>query len=215
MAGRNINMLQSNADFTILTDEIWARNEITSSIISIPFKIEFTGTPGYKGMLKADVLFFKAEMRTRDTNIFCGQSIIFSNAELSSQRRTLRAQFDFRIAYEAINKIEKERKGDLTFSIAVTAQSAEHKEVILADNKTHSFVTGFDQASGHIDFQIAQSYWINKLLPATGHQSFRLIELPTASQIIPAEYEAALNELEEARNFICLAIMTRLPAIAE
>jgi hypothetical protein len=196
-------MLQANPDFTVLTDKIFARNEISGSTLIIPFKIEFTGTPsGYnKRMLKAQVLFFKGELRTKNSSILCGESIVFTNSMLSVQQKSFESQFQFSFSHEITNKIEKQRTGDLPMSIAVTAQTAEYEQIMLADNKNHTFITGFDKASGHVDFQIPQSNWVNNLLPQMGHQSFHLIELPTASQIIPAEYATSLKELEEAKKY--------------
>ena len=88
MSKGSISILYANPDFTVLTDKIFARNEFSVSTLMIPFKIEFSGTPGSKGMSKAEVLFFKGVLRTHSTSIFCGQSIVFENNELSTERRT-------------------------------------------------------------------------------------------------------------------------------
>jgi len=203
MSRGSIYMLQSNPDFTVLTEKIFARNEFSASTLIIPFKIEFSGTPGgyNKRMSKAEVLFFKGELRAKNSSIFCGESIVFTNCIFSADQKSIEAQFQFSFSHEIINKIEKQRTGDLALSIAVTAQTAEYEEIILEGKKSHSFITGFDKASGHVDFQIAQSNWVKNLLPQMGHQSFRLIELPTASQIISAEYATSLKELDEARKY--------------
>ena len=53
----------------------------------------------------------------------------------------------------------------------------------------------------HVNFQIPQSYWINKVLPQIGHDSLRLIELPSLSRIIPEEYSRSVKELDEAKRY--------------
>jgi hypothetical protein len=202
MSRGNISMLQSNPSFTVLTGRIFARNEFSVATLIIPFKLEFSETPGRysKMMSKAEVLFFKGELRTHSSSIYCGESTVFTNSILSAHQRSFESQFQFSFSHEITNKIEKQRTGDLPMSISVTAQTAEYEEIELG-NASRSFITGFDKASGHVDFQIAQSDWVKNLLPQMGHQSFRLIELPIASQIIPGEYATSMRELEEARKY--------------
>jgi hypothetical protein len=86
-------------------------------------------------------------------------------------------------------------KGDLSISPGLAIQAVEYHE---------NLVRGFNKGSGYVDFQIPQSYWVNNVFPGTGHKSFTLVELPAASQIIPAEYTRSLNELEEARKYFVI-----------
>ena len=66
MSNGHIYMLQSNPAVTVLTDQTFARNDMTGTTFIVPFTIEFSGTPGShnKRMSKAEVVFFKGELRT-------------------------------------------------------------------------------------------------------------------------------------------------------
>ena len=201
MSNGNIYFLGENPGFRILTDRIFARNERSSAILIIPFRIEFIGFGRRAKSFKAEVLFSKAELRAINSSIKCSESIMLANHQLSANQLSYESQFDFTINYETIAKIEKERKGDLTFSVAVAIEAAVYDEIIFEGNLNKQFVSEFSKGSGYIDFLVPQSSWVNTLLPQMGHDSFRLFELPKNSHIIPEAYSKSLNELEEAKRY--------------
>jgi hypothetical protein len=53
----------------------------------------------------------------------------------------------------------------------------------------------------YLDIKITQSQWINKILPKLGYKQYRLIELPSFSNIIPESYKISISELETASMY--------------
>ncbi len=62
-------------------------------------------------------------------------------------------------------------------------------------------MTDLTSAYCNISFEIPQSQWITKHLPALGWDSSRLIELPAANELIPEEYSQSLAELDKANEY--------------
>src|SRR5436190_6637872 len=203
MSRGTIYFLGENPDFRVITDQIFARNDISGATIIVPYRIEFSSfrTNGKSPASRAEVLFAKGELRTKDSSIKCSENIAFINHRLSKSQLSFESEFQFTIVHETMNKIENQRKGDLLFSLSVVLHAAVYEEIVFTNNQSKSFISDFDKGSGHIDFQIQQSYWVNKVLPQTGYDSFRLIELPSTSLIIPLEYKKSLNELDEAKKY--------------
>lgn len=202
MANGNIYMLGSNPDFTVQTDKIFARNDNSFATLLIPFKIEFSGSlrVNETNFAKAEVILFKGELRSNDSSILLGESIIMMNQTLTQTQRSFNAQFQFSFPTSIIEKIEKKRMSDMKFHIAVTGQIAEYGIISFTNNQSRSFVTGFEKPSGHVDFEIPQSQWV-KILNDVGYKPLRIYELPAASHIIPEEYSKSLKELDDANKY--------------
>ena len=64
MSSGNIHFLGENCRLMILADRKFVINEITSSTIIIPYKIEFSGShnSSYPKIVKAEILSTKAEL---------------------------------------------------------------------------------------------------------------------------------------------------------
>lgn len=197
MANGTINLLGQNASVTIFIEKIFSRNDISSATIIIPYMVDVGGFGGiiHRGISKAEILLVKSELRTKDSSLKIGEGLSIVSYNLTSTQTTYNGDLQFTIAHDSIHKIEQHRKGDLPISLGLAIQAAKYYGDV---------VSGFDKGNGYVDFQIPQSYWVNNVLPGIGHKSFTLVELPTASQIIPAEYARSLNELEEARKYFII-----------
>lgn len=202
MAKGTIHFLSENPDFEISADKIWARNSGSGATLVVPYRISFSGLGSRsKGdNLKYEVLAVKGELRTQ-SGILVGYSIQLTNYWLSNSELSFTGQLDFSFGYDVIQKIEKVRKGDIEFHLSVNFQTAIFKEYSNGEKTRDYLNTGYDRASGHIDFTIPQSSWVNTILPQTGYGTFRLIELPATSSVIPSEYAISLGELEEAKKY--------------
>jgi len=110
----------------------------------------------------------------------------------------------FPLTREALFYIEKYRNGNLTGYLLFNLQIAKYESFPVALGAVGTcpkYIRGFEISQGHTTFSIEQSQWINKILPALGHKTATLIELPSASIILPTEYSQSLAELEESRKF--------------
>lgn len=202
MAKGTINFLSENPDFEISADKIWARNDISGASLVVPYRIGFPslGSRSNGVSLKYEVLAVKSELRAQG-GILIGTSVQLTNYSLSNNEISFEGQLDFTFGYDVLQKIEKVRKGDIEFHISVNFQTAIFKEFSKGEKTRDYLNTGYDRSSGHIDFNIPQSSWVNSILPQTGYGTFRLIELPATSSVIPEEYAISLRELEEAKKY--------------
>lgn len=202
MAKGTIHFLSENPDFEISADKIWARNAGSGATLVVPYRISFSGLGSRsKGVnLKYEVMAVKSELRTQG-GIFVGNSIQLTNYWLTKSELSFEGQIDFNFGYDVIQKMEKVRKGDIEFHLTLNFQTAIFKEFSNGEKINNFLNTGYDRASGHIDFTIPQSSWVNSILPQTGYGTFRLIELPATSSVIPDEYGVSLRELEEAKKY--------------
>jgi hypothetical protein len=110
----------------------------------------------------------------------------------------------FPLTREALYYIEKYRNGNLTGHLLFNLQIAKYESFPVAQGVASTYpkyISGFENSQGHTTFSIEQSQWVNKILPALGHKTATLIELPTASVILPAEYTHSMAELEESRKY--------------
>ena len=92
-------------------------------------------------------------------------------------------------------------KGDVKFTINTSIKVAAYRDITFQNGSIHTHVSDFATGDGYINFEIPQSDWIKNMLPQLGHDSFRLIELPGTSQVIPTEYASSLKELEAAKKY--------------
>lgn len=193
MSRGNMYILGENPDFRVLTDQIFARNDFTGGTLIIPFRVEFSNfmRNGNNRLSKAEILWLKGELRT-EGGIRISEGTILDNHMISNSKLSFQSQFQFSFSYDVINQIESKRKDDLLLIVSIAGQAALYEEIAFSNNQNRSFISGFDKGSGHVSFQIPQSYWINRVLSQIGHDSLRLIELPSLSRIIPDEYSRSL-----------------------
>jgi hypothetical protein len=110
----------------------------------------------------------------------------------------------FPLTRECLFFIEKYRDGNLSGSLLFNLQIAKYESFPVAigtAGKYPNYISGFEICQGHTTFTIQHSQWINKILPALGHKTAILIELPTASVVLPAEYAHSMGKLEESRKY--------------
>jgi hypothetical protein len=152
---------------------------------------------------KIEIILMKAELRT-EKGIRCSETTILGNFYIVNTKLNFESQFRFSFPYDTLNRIEKERVGDMKFNLAISAQAAIYEEIIFTNKQSKIFVAEIDKGHGYVDFQIPQSMWVKSILSQTGHKSFRLVELPLRSSIIPEEYSTSLKELDEAERFFLI-----------
>jgi hypothetical protein len=192
-----------NVSFRVLTDKIFCRSEVIGGTLILPYRVEITGFNNYEKnhITKVDVLFTKGHLSLEKNGIKISENIAVPNVTISKSRPSFESQLEFSISHEIISKIEKNRNGDLFLLLSVALQAAIHEEITFPNNQKRSFVSGFDKGHGHINFHIPQSQWVSNILPQTGFDCFKIIELPTTSLLVPKEYKKSLDELDVARKY--------------
>jgi hypothetical protein len=205
MSRGNISFLGQNPDCRILTDQIFGRNDFAGGTIMVPFKIEFSGSimTGNRFLESAETLILKGELRT-EKGLRVSENTILENYRISNNQKAFESQFQFSFSNDVIYKIESERKGDLMLSLSIVIEAVLYEGMTFSNSQQRNFISGINKGGGHVQFQIPQSVWINKILPQIGHDSFRLIEIPSMSHLIPGEYSLSICELEEAKKYFLL-----------
>lgn len=205
MARASIHMLGSNKELTIVTDQIVGSGGANGPILMVPIKIDLG--KGFeinrRVISRVDVLSVKGELKSTPGEIQCSEGYKILTRNISGQT-VYEEYLNFPLTNEVVNKIEKYRIGKVTFWLQIYFQIGLYEEVTLNDGSVRSFMVGTETALGQIQFEIEQSRWVNSILPKLGHLSYKLIEIPLASQVLPAEYGASLAELEEARKYFDL-----------
>src|SRR4051794_6101128 len=134
MSRGTIHFLGENVTVTVFTDQIFARNEISSATLIIPYKVELAGFRGNKGTAagKVDVLNAKGQLRTKDSSIKLAESVTIRQHSLSGTQLSYECQFWFSVTHETISKLEKYRRGDLPLSLQLTLQAALYDEMVFS-----------------------------------------------------------------------------------
>jgi len=112
--------------------------------------------------------------------------------------------FYFPITRETIYYIQKYRDANLSGSLRLTLQVAHYPDPPKTEPNNPTSLPSIyliSTTSGHRDFVIEQSRWVNNVLPGLGYDAPTLIELPNISAALPVEYANALTELSEARRY--------------
>lgn len=101
-------------------------------------------------------------------------------------------------------KIEEKRVENFKGSIDVKFRAANIESfTVPVDNikKKISFMTDITDGSCTLDFEIPQSFWITKHLTGMAWEPLKLFELPSTNEIIPAEYQDSLKEIDCAQQY--------------
>jgi hypothetical protein len=202
MSRGNISLLGQNADFRILTERIWARNDHSGGTLVVPFKIEIGNLDNERRLhpTKVEIISMNSFLRTAEGGLRCSASHALTNHTLYPSKLSFEGQFNYFLPYDVLNKLENSRKGDLKLNMDVMVQAAICGDIKFQAGSVIPVVKEISQGSGNISFEIPQSSWVN-ILGQLGYGAFTLIELPSFHNILPEEYKSAIAELEKARQY--------------
>lgn len=149
------------------------------------------------------LLSVDAKLRVFDNSfdISSGTSIQYCKVYNKSSYRIM---IEFVLSAYKILKIEEKRKDNLKANLDLTFRAINFETIVLPAGNTKkelNVLTDLSSSHCNIGFEIPQSQWINKHLPALGWQSSRLIELPSTNELIPDEYTQSLAELDKANEY--------------
>lgn len=200
---------------------------ITIENVHQQFKVDTTQISSQGGpespLLIVPVNFSFKPRRQSDSHPYTPFDIIRIDAELYLTSKSIQASvqsktlyfhlwqpdeqmttFFFPLTREKIFYIQKHREANVTGSLRLTLQVAHYPDPLKQEsNKTQSqsFIRFIDTTSGHDDFVIEQSRWVNNILPGLGYDDITLIELPAISPLLPEPYDNALPHLLDARKY--------------
>lgn len=149
------------------------------------------------------LLSIDAKLRTFDSSFDIASGLSFQHSKITSKYSN-RIMLEFVLSAYKILKIEEKRIDNFKATIDVNfrAINTESFTVPIGNSKRNiTFMTDITQTSCNINFEIPQSLWITKLLPGLGWKPSRLIELPSANELIPEEYSQSLGELDKANEY--------------
>lgn len=197
----------TSQELNVTVDQINGSGGADSPCLNIPVKIDFNAIQrvGFNDVKQAfDAISIKGLLLGTDKNFKISENVQLMHTRVTDKNSGY-VQFQFPLSIESISRIEKSRKGGMPMNLQFTVQIATYEAITLTNAKGERyekpFVTGFETGQGNAQFIIEQSYWVNKVLGQIGHQTYKLIELPIANNVIPAEYKVSLGEFEEARKY--------------
>lgn len=205
MSRGSITLQSTSQEFNVQVDQISANGGYDSPKILIPIKFDLHPIGrGYNSIIYPfELVSVKGELNATEKNFKISESILLPSWKVTDTS-SYHISFQFLINSEIINKIEKYRKGNVQLHLSISLQVGICEKVILhnqGEKFERLFISGFETGQGYTTFQIEQSQWVNKILPQLGHNSYKLVEIPATSQVIPDEYKISLGEFEEARKY--------------
>lgn len=117
---------------------------------------------------------------------------------------TWKIMIELELSSYKILKIEEKREDNLKANISIEFKAVNLENITLpsgSSKKEITILTDLKQSQCNLDFEIPQSQWITKLLPALGWKTSQLIELPSTNELIPEEYSQSLAELNKANEY--------------
>lgn len=206
MSRHSFQINSTSQEFAVITDQISAQGGADAPVLCIPIKFDLS--PIGRGYNNEETVFellsVKVELQTTDKNFRCGETTQLYSYTIS-HKNSYTLNFPFQLNESAITRIEKYRKGNLPFTISLQIQVGLYGKVPYVTktggHEEKLFITSYDTVRGNASFDIEQSYWINKVLPQLGHNSYKLVELPLFNQIIPKEYAKSIVEFDAARKY--------------
>lgn len=121
-----------------------------------------------------------------------------------NRKYSWKLMLEFEFSAYKILKIEERRIDNLKSSISLNFRAIYFDSISLpsvSSKKEVTVMTDMSQSQCNIELEIPQSLWITKLLPGLGWKPSRLIELPSAIELIPEEYSQSLGELDKANEY--------------
>jgi len=109
----------------------------------------------------------------------------------------------FPLTSEKTFMIEKYRQGDVSATLQLDLQIAHLLSLgsIKPGANDMEVFTRFETAQARIPFVIAQSHWVNRVLPGIGYDGSTLFEIAGRSVLLPEPYAVAKEEILEARRY--------------
>jgi len=197
----------TSQEINISVDQISGNGGADSPNLSIPVKFDFNALQrlGFNEPKQAfEAISIKGELYATEKNFKVSESVHLMHTKVTD-RNSGYLTFQFPVSLEIISRIEKNRKGSMPINLQYVVQVATYENITISSLKGERidkpFITGFETGQGNVQFVIEQSHWVNKVLGQMGHHTYKLVELPIANNVIPAEYEVSLAEFEEARKY--------------
>jgi hypothetical protein len=105
---------------------------------------------------------------------------------------------EFPLDHYRISRIEDKRKGDLGLTLDARFLIALYG----AGQQFDRFLTEFQNPPVRLPLMVPQSHWVGKVLPSLGYGKVKVLELPTASDVVGEGSEKSLEELEHAQEYL-------------
>ncbi|MCX6312084.1 MAG: hypothetical protein NT084_10675 [Bacteroidetes bacterium] len=195
-------------EFSIDSENINAFGESASPFLLVPINLHLNplrsnndkNVPFVVTHLEAYITFegfkFKTAQTSKPLNVEVTKSHIWNG------------QLEFQLDENRVAVIEKHRNGDIKFSIWITVHygvlSTVSVKNMLNMPEEIRYINERGDTHANASIIIQQSQWLKKILPGLGFQSFKLIEMPISSDLIPEEFAQSSKELEEAAKFFKL-----------
>lgn len=190
--------------FSIEHQEINAQGGAESPCLLIPFSITFTPPqPEKAGITHSFIVTnISAQLQLTKDNFFISQAQILTNWT-SHLHGPYKATFTFFLTSQQLFYVENKREGDLSASLHITIQVAMQETFPSAQKNAYSptFIRNVETSQANQYFNIAQSLWVNTLLPKLGYNAGILLELPQVSFLLPKEYNVARKEVLQAHKY--------------
>lgn len=204
MATGSIYFLGGNPEFAIPHDEVIGHGGSNGPTLLLPIKLDFSrlGNNRNPAPVRIEIICLKGSLYATEQRVKLPENTnLLSHSILNES--SFRTQFQFLLTNEIVNKIEKHRNGDLNFTLELSFQASIYKELpgTATQSLSNLYVSGIENGSGTIQFQISQSHWIKKVLPGLGYGAIRLIEMPGQNEILGEDYKKTLDELEAAKIY--------------
>lgn len=187
--------------FKIDPTEITANGDKTNPYLNIPIRLTLKPINNKRPDM---VCYFLTNI---EANIICNgfrhktsEILKVCNIEVTDEtQETVTLLFPLDPA--RINLIESSRKENLNIVLNIRFHYGICVPIISQSSSKEYIIGSYGSDYKHINFEIPQSNWVKTILPGLGFQSFRLIELPEYSNLIPEEYKLSLGELAEAEKY--------------
>jgi hypothetical protein len=106
---------------------------------------------------------------------------------------------NFKLTDREVHFIEKNRNGDLNMQLELKVHS-------LIKNSNQKF-TGRDYIQSDtviLNYQLAKSVWIEKILPNLGYRNLKLVEIPLSHKNLKEAYDDIVFEFNKAEGYFTL-----------
>jgi hypothetical protein len=193
---------------SIITEQISGRGGADCPELLVPIKLDLHAVnSGFNSAPQPyEIISLKAELRSTNKNFKCSETINIAPCHVIANV-SVNYTLDFMLSNQMISRFENYRKGNLPFQIHLIMQIALFSEITVNGSKgafVKSVVTNYTRGDINLQFEIEQSYWIRKILPQLGYNERKLIEIPTAHDLIPDDYSVSLKEMDEAEKYFLL-----------
>jgi len=194
--------------FSIEPDQIKAVGGAASPYLQIPLFLDLhpiagSNIPNGGGItsfvltnIEASMILPGFQFKTAETYKICNRQVKHKNS--------FYLYLDFPLTKEKILVIENHRKGNLSISLHLDFHFGIFGAMPFNTNyepEKMEFITEYGTSDANVVIEISQSQWVTTMLPGLGFQGFEVIEMPSASELIPGKYKASLTELTEAQKY--------------